>query len=192
MSVVIHEVSHGYAALYLGDPTAKYERRLTLNPLRHLDMLGSVIIPLITVIFGGFVFGWAKPVPFNPHNLKNPRRDEALIAAAGPVSNLAIALVASAGIAWGTMLPPATLALLMVVVYINIGLMVFNLVPIYPLDGSKILFSLIPSRYDRYKGELIRYSVFLFLVFIVVFSEYVGRIVEIIVQFLITSLAFFR
>jgi len=94
MSVVIHEVSHGYAAYSLGDPTAKYEGRLTLNPLRHLDMFGSVLLPFILYItHAGFIFGWAKPVPYNPHNLRPGRWSEAQVAIAGPFSNLCLALV---------------------------------------------------------------------------------------------------
>src|SRR4051812_24153791 len=89
-SVIIHEMAHGYAALYLGDPTAKYEGRLTLNPFKHLDLWGSLIVPIITYMAGGFILGWAKPVPFNPYNLKHPKRDEAIIAIAGPVSNFVI------------------------------------------------------------------------------------------------------
>ena len=93
MSVVIHEVSHGYAALALGDPTAKYEDRLTLNPISHLDPVGSVLVPLMGYFLGGFIIGWAKPVPFNPYNLKNTRWGEALVAVAGPISNILIALI---------------------------------------------------------------------------------------------------
>src|SRR4051812_387507 len=92
MSVVIHEVSHGYAAYLQGDPTAKLEGRLTLNPIVHMDLFGSVIVPIITTL-GGFTFGWAKPVPYNPYNLKNQRSGEFFVAVAGPVSNLLVALV---------------------------------------------------------------------------------------------------
>src|SRR4051812_20331887 len=87
MSVVIHEVSHGYAASLLGDPTARLEGRLTLNPLKHLEIFGSVIVPLISYYAGGFIFGWAKPVPYNPHNLRPGRWSEAIVALAGPFSN---------------------------------------------------------------------------------------------------------
>src|SRR5437762_845178 len=95
LSVVVHEVSHGYAARALGDHTAEYEGRLTLNPLKHLDPFGSVLLPLMTYYLGGFVIGWAKPVPYNPYNLRPGRWSEALVAAAGPASNFAIALAAS-------------------------------------------------------------------------------------------------
>ena len=92
MSVVIHEVAHGYTAELLGDPTARLQGRLTLNPIKHLDMVGSIIVPIITYISGGVIFGWAKPVPFNPYNLKNRKWGEGLVALAGPLSNLCIAL----------------------------------------------------------------------------------------------------
>ena len=92
MSVVIHEVSHGYAALFLGDHTAEYEGRLTLNPLKHLDMVGSIIVPAISYLLGGVIFGWAKPVPYNPFNLRNQRWGDAIVSIAGPVANIFLAL----------------------------------------------------------------------------------------------------
>src|SRR3989344_7445171 len=93
MSIVVHEVSHGYAANYLGDPTAKYEGRLTLNPIKHLELFGSIILPTISYLFAGFIFGWAKPVPYNPHNLRPGRFSEAIVAGAGPLTRLVIALI---------------------------------------------------------------------------------------------------
>ena len=95
MSVVIHEVSHGYAAYMLGDKTAAYEGRLTLNPFKHLDFVGSVLVPLLTYASGGFILGWAKPVPFNPYNLRSARWGEAIVAAAGPLSNICLAVLFS-------------------------------------------------------------------------------------------------
>src|SRR3989344_1310585 len=93
MSVVIHEVSHGYAASMLGDETARYQGRLTLNPIKHIDPVGSVVVPAISYFLGGFIFGWAKPVPYNPYNLKPGRWSEAIVAIAGPLSNLSLALI---------------------------------------------------------------------------------------------------
>src|SRR3989344_2529066 len=141
MSVVIHEVSHGYAALYLGDPTAKYAGRLTINPLKHLDPFGSVILPILLAITkAGFIIGWAKPVPYNPYNVRYGRWGEALVALAGPASNLLLAflfgLVFRLG---GGFLPVPFLSLAVSVILINVVLAVFNLVPIPPLDGSKLL-----------------------------------------------------
>ena len=146
-SVMIHEVSHGTAALRLGDTTAKDAGRLTLNPLKHLDVFGSIILPISLFILSGgsFILGWAKPVPFNPMNLKNPKRGAGMIAAFGPLSNFTIAIVF--GIALRILFPFSEIAfiaslilLLNTIVVINILLGVFNLVPLPPLDGSNILF----------------------------------------------------
>lgn len=176
-SVVIHEVSHGTAANLLGDPTAKNAGRLTLNPLKHLDAFGSVILPLLCIIMskisgGGFVFGWAKPVPYNPYNLKNQKWGAALVATAGPGANLIIALIFGISLRF---LPVASSVYLYnlayifsVIVWINILLAVFNLVPIPPLDGSKILFAVLPYRYDNIRMNLERYG-FLILVFFIFF-----------------------
>lgn len=168
-SVIIHEVSHGYAALFLGDPTAKYQGRLTLNPLKHLDPVGSVIVPILTSL-SGFTFGWAKPVPFNPYNLKNRRWGEAIVAFAGPFSNLAVALVFSILL---RVLGSASIAsdsffrLMAMVVLTNIVLAVFNLVPVPPLDGSKILFSVLPPSLRPVQDFLEKYGIV--LVFVLVF-----------------------
>ncbi len=170
MSVVIHEVSHGYMAYSLGDPTAKYEGRLTLNPLKHLDPFGSVILPLLLYITNaGFVFGWAKPVPYNPHNLRPGRWSEALVAIAGPLSNLSIALIFGLGlrvaVSQGYM-NPAVISITALIVFINILLMVFNLVPIAPLDGSKLLYAFFPERMYKLRGFYDRWGPFLVIIFI--------------------------
>ncbi len=151
ISVIIHEVSHGYVADLLGDPTARLQGRLTMNPLKHIDPVGSIVVPLITSL-AGFTFGWAKPVPYNPYNLKNKRQGEFLIALAGPLSNLLIALIfgtiirfASVGM---TTLTPF-LEVTAYIVIINIVLAIFNLIPLPPLDGSKLLFSILPNQYGR-------------------------------------------
>src|SRR3989344_1145312 len=154
-SVVIHEVSHGFAALSLGDRTAEDAGRLTLNPLKHLDPFGSVLLPLFTLFLGGFVFGWAKPVPYNPYNLKNQKWGPALVGAAGPAANIGLALV------FGLLLRflpgfsesiPSTflfnfLSVASTITLLNLVLAVFNLVPIPPLDGSKVLFSVLPYQW---------------------------------------------
>src|SRR3989344_1166355 len=147
MSVVIHEVSHGYAALRGGDQTAKLAGRLTLNPLKHLDPIGSFLVPLLTSL-AGFTFGWAKPVPYNPYNLRNKRFGEALVATAGPLSNILIAIIFGIIVRVSALYElPVSVAFLKIVgiiVLINIVLAIFNLVPIPPLDGSKILLSILP------------------------------------------------
>ncbi len=145
LSVIVHEVSHGYAAYAQGDKTAAYQGRLSMNPLVHLDLWGSFIIPLISFQLGGFIIGWAKPVPYNPHNLSNKRWGEALVAAAGPASNFIIALIIGLIIRFFAYdLSTAFVEIATTVVFINILLAIFNLVPIPPLDGSKILFSFLP------------------------------------------------
>ncbi|MFH1192877.1 MAG: site-2 protease family protein [Candidatus Jorgensenbacteria bacterium] len=169
-SVVIHEVFHGFVAEYLGDPTARLAGRLTLNPLKHLDPFGSILLPLLlSLVPGGVVFGWAKPVPYNPYNLKNPERGAALIAAAGPLSNLAVALVFSAAFRVAAALPAlgGTLAFLLAqVVIVNITLAVFNLVPIPPLDGSKVLSWFLPPSARRFWESFERMGWLVLVIFI--------------------------
>ncbi len=169
MSVVIHEVSHGVAALGLGDSTAKYQGRLTLNPFSHLDPIGSVIVPMIGYLLGGFIIGWAKPVPFNPYNLRNQKWGEAIVAAAGPISNIFIAIVFGLFIRLGTQtfnLNETFISLASFVVIINITLAIFNLVPIPPLDGSKILFSLLPHHMQSIRHSIEKYGLILVIIFV--------------------------
>ena len=171
MSVVIHEVAHGYAALALGDTTAKYQGRLTLNPIAHLDPVGSFLVPLIGYFLGGFIIGWAKPVPFNPYNLRNARWGEALVAVAGPLSNIALAIIFGLVVrfvAGEGLLGPAALGLLSFIVLINITLAFFNLLPVPPLDGSKILFALLPQSWQNFR--IIFEKVGFVLVLVLVFS----------------------
>lgn len=146
LSVVVHEVSHGLAALSQGDRTAQYQGRLTMNPLKHIDPLGSVILPLMFALLpGSLMFGWAKPVPYNPYNLRNGRKSEFLVAFAGPFSNLVIAILGAIVLrSFGAVLPEATLVIISSTILINIVLALFNLVPLPPLDGSKILVNLLP------------------------------------------------
>jgi len=169
-SVIIHEVSHGYAAYVQGDNTAKFAGRLTLNPFKHLDWFGSFLLPVMSYFLGGFIIGWAKPVPFNPYNLRNQRWGDAIVAIAGPLSNIAIALVfglfirfgLSSGLVGGTNI----LKITSYIVYINLLLAIFNLVPIPPLDGSKILFSILRVGWNQKRLFLERFGFILVLVFI--------------------------
>jgi Zn-dependent protease len=162
-SVIIHEVSHGYMADYLGDPTARLQGRLTLNPIKHIDPIGSILVPIITSL-AGFTFGWAKPVPFNPYNLKHKRIGEFLIAIAGPISNISIALVFGLAIrivsAYAEPSAGVTsfIEIVSYIVIINIVLAVFNIVPLPPLDGSKLLFSILPDRHGRFREVLESYA----------------------------------
>ena len=149
ISVIIHEVSHGYAAYSLGDPTAKLQGRLTLNPLKHIDPVGSVLIPALLVITGaGVLFGWAKPVPYNPYNLRNQRWGEAIVAVAGAASNIAIAIVFGL-IARYTATNPALATFAQfagTVAFVNLFLGMFNLIPIPPMDGYTVLRGILPYK----------------------------------------------
>ncbi|MAF79576.1 site-2 protease family protein [bacterium] len=185
LSVVVHEVTHGFVADRLGDPTARLAGRLTLNPIKHLDPFGSVILPLLLAILpGSFIFGWAKPVPYNPYHLKNPERDAALIAIAGPLSNLLIAAIFGAlvriSIVVNVPILAATYPLFAMIVWVNVILAVFNLVPLPPLDGSKVLFALLPRSAYQMRAFLERYGMIL-LVFFIFFGF---RIITPIINFL--------
>ncbi len=168
LSIIIHEVSHGLAALSQGDLTAKYAGRLTLNPISHIDPIGTILVPLVMFMSGiGVIFGWAKPVPYNPYNLRNGRWSELWVAAAGPLSNILIALVCGLFLRfYGFNLPQGTIELLGYTVLVNIGLAVFNLVPLPPLDGSKILFNLLPEKTQHIRDFLEKYGLFVTLFFI--------------------------
>ena len=164
-SVVIHEVAHGSVALYLGDQTAKAAGRLTLNPISHIDPFGSIIVPLLLALLNGPVFGWAKPVPINPYNLRYHKWGELLVALAGPVSNLAIAVIFGLAIRFID-LPSGLLQLFSVIVLLNLVLAIFNLIPIPPLDGSHILLTLLPARWQNISESFSRYGLVLLLVII--------------------------
>ncbi|MBJ94491.1 MAG: site-2 protease family protein [Rickettsiales bacterium] len=146
-SLVFHEYAHALAAHRLGDSTAAWSGRLTMNPSVHIDPIGSIAMPMVGMLMGGFIFGWAKPVPFNPRNLRNAPRDTMLIALAGPVSNLILLIVCVAatralvlsGMATGGGLAEILVQMLVWGIYINALLAVFNMIPLPPLDGSKVL-----------------------------------------------------
>lgn len=180
MSVVVHEVAHGYAAFLLGDPTAKYAGRLTLNPIKHLDPWGSVIVPLLlTISQAGIIFGWAKPVPYNPYNLRDQKIGPAIVGAAGPLSNLALALlagVATRALLVGGIFDGFWIQFLATVIFINILLMVFNFLPIPPLDGSKILYVFIPVS-EHTKMMLEQYGFVILLAFLWLFGSVINDIV---------------
>lgn len=165
-SIIIHEIAHGFMADRLGDPTARLQGRLTLNPIKHIDPVGSIIVPLITSL-SGFTFGWAKPVEYNPYNLKNKRQGEFLIALAGPLSNLLLAVIfgliiriASAG---ATTITPF-IEICSYIVIINLVLAIFNLIPLPPLDGSKLLFAWLPQQYSKLRMILETYGMIFILV----------------------------
>lgn len=180
MSVVIHEVSHGYAASFLGDQTAKYQGRLTLNPLKHLDFVGSLLVPVLLYISKvGIIFGWAKPVPYNPYNLKSGRWSEAIVAFAGPAANLFIAILFGSFLRIGAanFANPAFVEIVSLIVFINILLAIFNLVPIPPLDGSKLIFAFFPDRSYQIRGFFESYGLILILFFIFFLWQFIFPII---------------
>lgn len=162
IAIIFHEVAHGYAALKLGDPTAFYAGRLSLNPIKHVDLWGTILIPLLLIVSGtGFVFGWAKPVPVNYYNLKHGKYGPLLVALAGPVTNLVLLIIFALAARFsptGTALP----FLFFQMALINGVLMLFNLIPIPPLDGSKVLYLFLENRPDII-GWLERYSFYILI-----------------------------
>lgn len=172
-SVMVHEVSHGLIAYRLGDDTAKQMNRLNLNPLNHIDPVGSIILPgLLFIMRSPILFGWAKPVPYNPDNLKNPKSGAALIGLAGPASNLSLALIfgliiRSLNLISGPEVMLSTFTMFFsMIVYVNVMLAVFNLIPLPPLDGSKILFAVLPAKYYKAQQFLEENGNFLLIFFI--------------------------
>lgn len=165
-SAIIHEYMHGFVAYSLGDSTAKNAGRLTLNPIPHIDLFGSIILPFLMVISGsGAIFAWAKPVPINPYNLRDKKYGEARVAIAGPLANFILA------VAFGLLmrfLPVGSNMLLFLglIVYINLLLAIFNLVPIPPLDGSRILSCFLPYSWQEKFYSLEKYGMFLVLLFV--------------------------
>lgn len=176
VAIVFHEVSHGWAALALGDPTAKEQRRLSLNPIRHVDPIGTILVPGALALLGGPIFGWAKPVPVNRARLDNPRYGMMAVAAAGPASNLLMALIAAivlgivAGVSFaGGFTPPELMfAGFTYFILINIFLALFNLLPIPPFDGSHIVEGLLPRRLAAQFGKLQQLGMILIVVLIAV------------------------
>lgn len=192
MSIVVHEVSHGVVADALGDPTARLQGRLTLNPVSHIDPVGSIFVPLIMLLLpGNFIFGWARPVPYNPYNLRNQRWGEAIVAAAGPIVNIIIAILAGMLIRFGIgTLPGSLIEVASFVVLMNLILAIFNLIPIPPLDGSKILFAILPQTMQRLRIELERFSFVLVLIFVFFFWSAISPILLYFFK-LITGVSFF-
>ena len=190
-SIVIHEVSHGGVAYALGDNTAKNEGRLTLNPIPHIDPFGSIILPALMLFAGGPVFGWARPVPYNPFYLKNQKYGPAIVGAAGPLSNILIAIFFGIIIRFSGALglPFQFVQIAGSIVALNLILAIFNLVPIPPLDGSKVLFAALPKSAERLQEFFERYGMFVLLIFIFFFSGIILPIAGFLF-YLITGLRF--
>ena len=192
MSIVIHEISHGFVAEFFGDKTARFAGRLTLNPLKHLDLFGSVLLPILLVLsHAPFLFGWAKPVPYNPNNLSNKKWGTIAVASAGILANFSVAILFGIIIRLtvGLSLSDCFYFITSIIVIINLALGVFNLIPIPPLDGSKILFSFLPESFSPSIFRFEQYSLIILLIFIIFFADYLLPILTFLFHFL-TGLAF--
>ncbi len=178
-SIVIHEVAHGWMAYRLGDPTAKYQGRLSLNPIAHIDPIGSVLFPIFTLILTrgqGPVFGWAKPVPINPYNFRDQKWGQLKTAIAGPLVNIILAVISGLLIRF---LPfsSAIFYLLSVICIVNLSLAIFNLVPVPPLDGSYIFLSFFPAKAQKIEFFFQRYGFLILLLFVFFASDFIGPLV---------------
>jgi Zn-dependent protease len=198
VALSVHESAHGWMAERLGDPTARWLGRITLNPLKHIDPFGTVIFPLMLAVMGAPVIGWAKPVPFVSRNLRNPRRDPALVGLAGPVSNILLGgavtivllvvktvmpsfrailtTVLSAGAAAAPGIAAPLIYLLFSLAMINLVLAVFNLIPIPPLDGSHVLVAILPTRLSYQYAAIQRYG--MLLLFALLWTGVFGRLLQ--------------
>lgn len=178
-SVVIHELSHGLMANSLGDPTAKQMGRLTLNPIRHLDIFGSIILPVFLFLTTGFIFGYAKPVPYNPHLLRDKKYGPAKVAFSGPASNIILALLFGLVLRFMPFVIYSSVVqeLFVFIISLNLVLALFNLVPIPPLDGHWLLMAFLPEKYSNIRVFLYKYSIALFLFFILFIVPWLSYIV---------------
>jgi len=185
LAITLHEVSHGYVANRLGDPTAKFMGRLTLNPIKHIDPIGTVLLPLILTLLGGVIFGYAKPVPINPTNFKDPRRGMAISSAAGPITNVVLAILSSLILMLiiiplsmlfqssvvNAILTPLAL-MLKFSVRINLFLAALNLIPVLPLDGGRVLVGLLPHRQAMAYSKIEPYG--LIILYALIFTGIAG------------------
>ena len=177
-SVIIHEIAHGSVAIFLGDTTAKREGRLTLNPIKHIDLFGTIILPLLLMISrSGFIFGWAKPVPINPYNFKDQKWGMLKVSLAGPLSNLSIAVIFGLIIRFIN-LPASLIVHFSIIVYYNFLLAIFNLFPIPPLDGSHILFSFFPEKWNNVRNFIFQYGIIILIFFLFLGPSFLYRIVD--------------
>lgn len=181
-AITLHEVAHGWMARRLGDRTAEMLGRLSLNPIKHIDPVGTVLVPGILLFVGGFIFGWAKPVPVDARNLRNPKRDMAVVAAVGPLANLGMALIwaliAKIGLMLAAVSPWASVPLILmgkVGIFLNLILMVLNLLPLPPLDGGRVLVGLLPDHLAVKVARIEPYGFFILVGLLV--TGYLGKII---------------
>lgn len=170
-AITVHEVSHGWVAKQLGDPTAMMLGRLTLNPIKHIDPIGTVVVPLVLLMMGGFIFGWAKPVPVTYENLRKPKRDMALVALAGPMSNLVMAIGWALIMKLGFVLGDSMTWLAWPLIYmgqagivINAILMLLNLLPVPPLDGGRVLAGVLPGPWSWQLSRIEPYGLIIMVI----------------------------
>lgn len=166
LTIIIHEVAHGWMADRLGDPTAKLLGRLTLNPIPHIDLYGTILLPLFLIlVHSPFMFGWAKPVPYDPYNLKDPKKDSALISLAGPLVNMLIGTILA--IVYRFVPNQIVSGLMVQVIEFNVALAMFNLIPIHPLDGGKILAGILPNKESHEFDSFMNRFGLILLIFII-------------------------
>ncbi len=183
-AITVHEAAHGYAAKYFGDLTAERMGRITLNPLKHIDPFGTILLPALTVMLGGILFGWAKPVPVNFANLRNPKKDMFWVAAAGPASNFIMAIFWALLLSYANYAPNTAVNFLaemsLAGISINLVLMVLNLLPMPPLDGGRIAVSLLPTPMAIQLARLEQYGFIILIV--LMFTGILGKIISPIIQ----------
>jgi len=185
-SITVHEFAHGFVADKRGDSTARLLGRLTLNPLAHVDFFGTIVLPVFAIITGAPVFGWAKPVPVNPYELYNPKKDMAYVGIAGPISNLLVAVFSGFALRITSSVPVLNFIspVFIFLIYINVLLPVFNLIPVPPLDGSRVVSGLLPSELSYQYEKLTPYG------FIIIIFLLMSGFLEIVFRFVVQPLAF--
>ena len=185
LSMTVHEAMHAFMGYFLGDNTAKIEGRLTLNPLKHIDPFMTILLPLTMALLGGPVFGGAKPVPFNPNRVRYGEWGAAMVALAGPLTNLFIAFLAfGIGALMGVVSNGGLVAssflgsVIAMTVFVNLGFFVFNMLPVPPLDGSRLLYALAPESARRLMEQIEQYGTLVVFLLVVLFSNAIGRVMS--------------
>lgn len=189
LSMTIHEAVHAFVGYILGDKTAMAEGRLTLNPFKHIDPVMTVLLPILMIIFGGPVFGGAKPVPFNPSRLRYGEWGAVMVALVGPLTNLLIAFLAfGVGVVSGVITSGGYIdnslpgSIIQLTIFINVGFFVFNMLPIPPLDGSRLLYALAPDGVRRIMSQIEQYGVFVIFAIVVLLSGFISRLMLVCVE----------